>query len=607
MRRRHEMPFGAEIVADGVRFALWAPSARDVALVLDGEAVAMPRQEGGWYRLTAPSARAGTRYGFRIDGAETIVPDPASRFQPEDTSGPSLVVDPGSYAWQATAWRGRPWEETVIYEAHVGTATPAGTYAALGERLPDLAGLGFTAIELMPIADFAGRRNWGYDGVLPFAPDAAYGTPEDLKRLVDRAHGLGLMIFLDVVYNHFGPVGNYLHQYAADFFTERHKTPWGAGLNFDGRDGRPVRDYFLHNAIYWLDEYNLDGLRFDAVHAILDDSDEAIMAEIARVIRERYPERHVHLVLENEKNSARLLERDESGQARLHDAQWNDDIHHCWHAILTGESEAYYEDYADRPVERLARCLAEGFAYQGEPSRHAGGVPRGEPSAHLPPSAFVAFLQNHDQIGNRAFGDRLTSLAPPERLSLARAGLLLSPQIPLLFMGEEWGTETPFPFFVDFSADAELSRLVREGRRREFQHFAAFQNKENAERIPDPTNEATFRRAILDADESRHPPHDTILAETRDLLALRGRAIVPLTKTRFLGATSRIVAQRALDVVWRFDGGTLRFAANFGEGSAAIEPNTGAALLWSMPSLGEQLPVALPTWTGFVTLEKTQA
>ena len=271
MRRMHDMPFGAQVLDRGVRFRLWAPTATDVALVLDGEERPLPEIGEGWRELVVPEARAGQRYAYRVDGG-LVVPDPASRFQPEDAHKPSLIVDPGSYRWQDQAWRGRPWEETVIYELHVGTATPEGTYAGLMARLEDLRDLGVTAVELMPLADFPGRRNWGYDGVLPYAPDSAYGSPDDLKRLIDRAHALGLMLFVDVVYNHFGPSGNYLHAYAKTFFTERHHTPWGAGLNFDGPNGRPVRDFFIHNALYWLEEFHVDGLRFDAVHTILDDT-----------------------------------------------------------------------------------------------------------------------------------------------------------------------------------------------------------------------------------------------------------------------------------------------------------------------------------------------
>ena len=597
MRRTHAMPFGAEMTEEGVRFALWAPTAREVALVLDGADHPMPDEGDGWRRLVTPEARAGSRYAYRIDG-DLLVPDPASRFQPEDVHGPSLVVDPSAYDWSDASWTGRPWEETVLYEVHVGAATPEGTYAGLMGKLEDLRDLGVTAVELMPLFDCPGRRNWGYDGVLPFAPEAAYGTPDDLKRLVDRAHALGLMVFLDVVYNHFGPAGNYLHAYAKSFFTERHQTPWGAGINFDGRHSRPVRDFFVHNALYWLEEFHLDGLRFDAVHAILDDSPHHIIAEIAERARAVFPERMVHLVLENGANEARWLERADRERPRLHTAQWNDDIHHCWHVLLTGEGDGYYRDYADRPVERLGRCLAEGFAYQGERSEHEGGKPRGEPSAHLPPAAFVGFLQNHDQIGNRAFGERLTALAAPERLELARAGLLLSPQVPLLFMGEEWGAQTPFLFFVDFSDDPALARAVREGRAREFANFKSFAEQHGLRQVPDPTLEETFALSRLDWDEAARAPHRSIREETRALLRLRQAEVAPLVKSGFVGAQVSPTRPEALDVVWTFKAGRLRFTANFGEAEAAFERGAERILWASRSAALDQGRVRLPAWTG---------
>jgi maltooligosyltrehalose trehalohydrolase len=596
MRSIHSMPFGAELGAEGVRFALWAPSARRVALLLDGRELAMPEAGSGWRRLVVPEARAGAVYSYRIDG-ELTVPDPASRCQAEDVAGPSVVVDPETYEWSAASWSGRPWEEAVLYEAHVGTATPEGTYAGLAEKLPELRDLGVTAVELMPLADFPGRRNWGYDGVLPFAPDASYGTPDDLKRLIDEAHRLGLMMFLDVVYNHFGPAGNYLHSYATSFFTERHQTPWGAGINFDGVEARPVRDFFVHNALYWLEEYRFDGLRFDAVHAILDDSERNIVAEIAEHARASLPAREIHLVLENEANAARWLLRNQAEKPTLHTAQWNDDIHHCWHTLLTGEHDGYYEDYADKPVERLARCLAEGFAYQGELSKHKGGL-RGERSAHLPPSAFVAFLQNHDQIGNRAFGERISALAAPERLALARAGLLLSPQTPLLFMGEEWAASNPFLFFVDFSDDPELARAVRDGRRREFANFKSFAEQHAERQIPDPTAEETFRLSVLDWAEPERPPHAGIREEVRRLLRLRQGEVVPLSKTGFLGASRDLPTPDSLDVVWRFEAGTLRFVANFGGEQRAFAETAGERMLWSNAGEPARGWVRLGPWTG---------
>jgi maltooligosyltrehalose trehalohydrolase len=598
MRRLHAMPFGAEITDAGVRFALWAPTADAVALVLDGVEHPMPEACEGWRRLVAPQGRAGSRYGFRIDGGP-VVPDPASRFQPDDVHRESLVIDPAAYAWNDHSWVGRPWEEAVLYEVHVGTASPEGTYGGLANKLEILCDLGVTALELMPLADFPGRRNWGYDGVLPFAPDAAYGSPDDLKRLIDQAHALGLMVLIDVVYNHFGPAGNYLHTYAKSFFTDRHQTPWGAGINFDGAASRTVRDYFLHNALYWLEEYHADGLRFDAVHAILDDSQPHIIAEIAERVRATLPGREVHLVLENEANEARWLARNARGRPTFHTAQWDDDLHHCWHTLLTGESDGYYEDYADRPAERLGRCLAEGFAYQGEPSAHKAGAPRGEPSGHLPPSAFVTFLQNHDQIGNRGFGERLSHLAPPERLQLARAGLILSPQIPLLFMGEEWAASTPFLYFVDFSDDEALSAAVREGRRKEFANFKSFAEQHGDRTIPDPTLAETFERSRLDWREAGQSPHADVLAETRRLLRLRQEHIVPLTRTRFIGASASTPGPETLEVVWRYDGGILRFIAHFGAGLAEVETGGSWAVLWASPGTEESGNLTkLPTWTG---------
>jgi maltooligosyltrehalose trehalohydrolase len=594
------MPFGAEMTAEGVRFALWAPTAREVRLVLDGAEQVLTAEQDGWYRRVSPEAGPGSRYGYRIDG-DLVVPDPASRFQPDDVHDLSLVVRPQAYEWSDHAWTGRPWEEVVLYEAHVGTATPEGTYAGLMGKLETLRDIGITAVELMPVAEFPGRRNWGYDGVLPFAPDAAYGSPEDLKRLVERAHELGLMVFLDVVYNHFGPSGNYLHAYAKSFFTERHPTPWGAGINVDGEGSRIVRDFFFHNALYWLEEYHIDGLRFDAVHAISDDGQPHFIEELATRIRRAFPERHVHLVLENEANQARWLGRDGNRRPQLHTAQWADDIHNAWHALLTGEREGYYEDYADQPLARLARAIAEGFAYQGDPSAHKGGKTRGEPSGHLPPTAFVSFLQNHDQIGNRAFGERLSHLVSPERLSLARAVFLLSPQIPLLFMGEEWAASTPFQFFVDFESDPDLAKAVREGRRGEFAHFKAFADPEASQRIPDPTDRATYERSRIDWMEAGRPPHREILAETRNLLALRRREILPLIRSAYRDSHYKASPENTLEVTWSFEGGSLRLIANFGDKPMDASADEAAQALWSSPGVSRSgANLRLPSWTAAI-------
>ncbi|MDH5265284.1 MAG: malto-oligosyltrehalose trehalohydrolase, partial [Betaproteobacteria bacterium] len=489
MKRVHDMPFGAQARADGsCRFRLWAPAAGRVLLELrrpaGPESLAMTAQDAGWHERVVADAPPGTGYRFVLEDG-LAVPDPASRRNPADPAGPSEVVDPGAYDWRDAQWAGRPWEETIAYELHVGSFTPEGTFEAARERLDALASLGITAIELMPVADFAGARNWGYDGVLPFAPDASYGSPADLKALVDRAHALGLMVFLDVVYNHFGPEGNFLRAYAPGFFNPAHATPWGAAINFDGPSCRTVRDFFVHNALYWIEEYRFDGLRLDAVHAIADDSRPDIVAEIAAALRDGPGrERRVHLILENDRNESRRLARGADGAPAVAAAQWNDDVHHALHVLATGETDGYYAEYAAAPLEYLARALAEGFAWQGEPSPFRGGAARGEPSGHLPPTAFVAFLQTHDQVGNRAFGERVHALADPALERAALACLLLSPQIPMLFMGEEWAASTPFLYFCDFGP--ELARAVADGRRGEFARFAAFAGEAARASIPDP-------------------------------------------------------------------------------------------------------------------------
>ncbi len=545
------LPFGAEIVAGSVRFRLWAPAATSVAVCLDGEAeLPMTRGDGGWFALTTGEAGAGTRYRYRINGKMTV-PDPASRFQPEDAHGPSEVIDPGGYAWRHPGWRGRPWHETVLYELHVGTFSPEGSYDGVAARLDHLAALGVTAVELMPLSDFPGRRNWGYDGVLPFAPDSAYGTPDELKRLVDEAHGRGLAVFLDVVYNHFGPDGNYLHVYAPQFFTERRHTPWGAAIDFARRE---VRDFFIANALYWLEEFRFDGLRFDAVHAIEDDQSPDILEELADTVRTRLPGRHIHLVLENDDNAARYLARGADARPLRYDAQWNDDIHHAMHVLATGETTGYYADYAVHPAAHLARCLAEGFAYQGEASAHRGGRARGEASADLPPGAFVNFLQNHDQVGNRAFGERIEALAEPRAVEALAAIYLLAPSPPLIFMGEEWAAPEPFPFFCDFHD--QLADAVREGRRREFETFPAFRDPAARARIPDPNAEATFRAAMLDWGRRDTAPHAQRLALYRDLLALRAREIVPRLGATVGGTATWTRASAAgIAVAWPLAGG----------------------------------------------------
>ncbi|GAC1342315.1 MAG: malto-oligosyltrehalose trehalohydrolase [Acetobacteraceae bacterium] len=546
MRYAFSLPFGATLRQDGsTEFRLWAPSAATVELEIADARHPMMAEPEGWHAITLP-APAGTPYRFVLpDGLR--VPDPASRLQAPDVHDPSVVVDPTTYEWEHWEWLGRPWHDAVVYEVHAGAM---GGFRGIRERLPELQGLGVTAIELMPIADFPGRHNWGYDGVLPFAPDTAYGTPDELKALIDAAHGLGLMVLLDVVYNHFGPDGAYLHAYAKPFFRDDITTPWGAAIDFR----RPeVRNYFIQNALYWLLEYRFDGLRFDAVHAI---SEEDFLMELSVSIRDMTdPDRHVHLVLEHENNRALLL----GGPPRF-DMQWADDFHHCIHVLLTGETEGYYSDFQD-PTAMLATCLAEGFAYQGQLAPHLGRA-RGESSAHLPTTAFVYCLQNHDQIGNRAMGERLAGLAEPAALRAATALLLLSPFIPMLFMGEEWASVSPFLFFTDHNE--ELAALVREGRRAEFKHFSAFQDEAKRAAIPDPNAPATF------AASQPKPTDPEQFGFIQRLLALRHARIVPgIPGCRSEAAT--VLAPGAVRAAWRLGNGQ-RLALAINLGTAPVDP-----------------------------------
>jgi len=566
MKRKHVLPFGAELLSQGdTRFRLWAPKASSVELELSasGDLIRMAAREQGWFEVET-AARAGTQYRFKIDG-EHRVPDPASRFQREGVHGASEVLDPNSFEWEDEAWRGRPWEQTILYELHVGTFSPEGTFAGAERRLDYLAQLGVSAIELMPVACFPGKRNWGYDGVLPYAPAQSYGRPEDLKRLLDSAHAKGLMVFLDVVYNHFGPEGNYLWLYAPQFFTDRHRTPWGEAINFDGDHSRTVRDFFLHNALYWLEEYHFDGLRFDAVHAIKDDSRPDILTELAETIRRKLAGREIHLVLENDNNAARYLEREGNRRPRWYSAQWNDDIHHAAHVLVTGERDGYYAEYGDDPAAKLGRCLTEGFAWQGEGSPFRGGAARGEPSRNLPPECFVSFLQNHDQVGNRACGERVACLSSSAALRALAAVLLLAPSPPLLFMGEEFGATTPFLFFCDWSGS--LADKVRNGRREEFRKFERFSSPEAQQQIPDPNLLPTFLASKLDWNCLERPPHAEWLKIYRELLAVRRHKIVPVLKEIVPGAARyQTLGREAVLASWELTtGGSLGLFANFGQ------------------------------------------
>ena len=563
----HDLPFGASLLPSGAtRFRFWAPAQKKVSLEIDGAApVPMTAAEGGWFEAEA-ACSAGTSYRYRLDNGVSV-PDPASRVQADDVHGPSLVFDPCRYDWRHPDWRGRPWHETVLYELHAGAF---GGFAGVQAALPVLADLGVTAVELMPINDFPGWRNWGYDGVLPFAPDRSYGTPDELKALVDAAHGLGLMMFLDVVYNHFGPDGNYLSAYAPGFFRDDIATPWGAAIDFRRAE---VRRFFTENALYWVHEYRFDGLRFDAVHAISEaDWLDEMAAEVRGSVE---PRRHVHLVLEHDGNVADHLRRD-------FDAQWNDDAHHVLHTMLTGERDGYYADYADQPAQRLARALSEGFIYQGDPSAYRKGEARGTPSNDLPPTSFVLFLQNHDQVGNRPFGDRLTSHVAPERLEAAIALQLLSPHVPLIFMGEEEASRSPFLYFTDHTGD--LADAVREGRRREFAGFKGFAPGEGTSSIPDPNDPATFERSRLIPDAEHGPARRGLY---RRLLDLRREALTPrLAGARSLGATA--IEPSTVVVRWQLgDGSTLVLASNLGGEPAQIEGVVGDLLYETRPGAAD--------------------
>ena len=578
------MPFGAHCDAQECRFAVWAPAATRVALHIEPHAspLAMTGDDAGWFRANT-SAAAGSRYRFRIDD-RIEVPDPASRFQPNGVDGASEVIDANAYVWRDRDWRGRPWHEAVIYELHVGAFSGSGDYAGVRARLGDLAALGVTAIELMPLAEFAGDRNWGYDGVLPFAPAHVYGRPEELKALIDDAHMHGLMVILDVVYNHFGPAGNWLSEYAPAFFS-RARTPWGGAINFDGVGSSAVREFFLHNALYWLEEYHFDGLRLDAVHAIVDGSTPHILTELAaRVAAGPGRTRAIHLVLENDVRYA-----GEAGSVSTvatcapvragYRAQWHDDLHHAMHVVLTGETSGYYARFAAEPLAQLAAAL------------------RGRSACSL---KSVVFLQNHDQIGNRADGARLTQTVAPVALRAAATLVLLAPMVPLLFMGEEWGARAPFPFFCDFPEP--LASAVRAGRKQEFARFPEFA----AGDMPDPLAAATFVRAVL----SGPPPGDAEAARTlafyRTLLRTRRERLMPL-----LGPDVEVLhaacSDDAVYAAWQLqDGSQWHAIANLTPSARAAEPPPGACVFASdcYASDGEAgmaadilPPLSLPPWS----------
>jgi maltooligosyltrehalose trehalohydrolase len=575
MRCRHEMPFGAALTpGGGVNFRLWGPAATQVELALEAGVAAPPRlvpaacDADGWWECHVPEATAGTLYQWRING-ELLVPDPASRQNPLGPLHPSCVVDPLQFEWDP-GWSGRPWPEVVLYELHLGAFTPEGTFDAAAQRLQGLADLGITAIELMPVADFPGHFGWGYDGVLPFAPHSPYGTPDEFKHFIQQAHRLGLMVFLDVVYNHFGPAGNYLGQYAPQFFSETHHSPWGAAINFDGPGSRMVRDFFVHNALYWVLEYRIDGLRLDAVHAIVDRSQPDVLQEISSAVRAATPGRHVHLVLENENNGyPRLAETPQPGR---YDGQWNDDFHHALHVALTGETQGYYHDYGNEPLNLVARALTHGMLFEPSPRQPGGARQDCREAPAQPLGTLVNYANNHDQSGNRALGERLGQLAPPPAAPLALLLSLLTPAIPMLFFGDEFGTDTPFRYFADWTG--ELREAVRAGRQREFGHMARARDGSAIE-LPDPCDAATFEASRPDAAHRRTPDGRRALELVQSALALRRTHIAPRHHLLLTGQHSaQRIGATGLRVCWRYsDGQALLLELNLGAQPLHVAPD----------------------------------
>lgn len=567
--------FGATPLSDRrCRFVAWAPGKSNLSLILFGDAAVLPMHfDSGFYVLEA-EASPGTRYKFRLpDGRE--FPDPASRYQPDGVHGASAIVDTSNFRWTDANFGGHSLEQLVIYELHVGTFTEEGTFSAAATRLDDLVELGVTAVELMPVAQFPGARNWGYDGVYPFAPQNSYGGPAGLQQFVDAAHQRNLSVVLDVVYNHLGPEGNYLGQFGP-FFTKKYKTPWGEAINFDGADSEPVREFFIQNALYWLREFHIDGLRLDAVHGIFDFSAHHILAELNERVRglSANTRRKLHVIAESDLNDARLLHFADRGGYGL-DAQWSDDLHHALHALLTKEENGYYRDFGS--LEDLCVVMCEGWRYSGQYSeyrrRRHGNSPAG-----IPPRQFVVSSQNHDQAGNRAQGERLAQLVDFESLKLAAGVILLSPFVPLLFMGEEYGETHPFLYFTSHS-DRDLIEAVRRGRREEFAAFGWSAD------VPDPDEEATFKRSVLDYASRDSEPHRTLWNFYQQLLAIR--------KRYSLGKLTPEVrcdnARETLTLEYRTNLNALAVIFHFGDGPSLqalpFKPESASKILDSSDSM----------------------
>jgi maltooligosyltrehalose trehalohydrolase len=570
-----KLDLGANVVEGGVHFRVWAPNAERVEVVVDGpngtETSArhvLTADANGYFVGVVGDITAGARYRYSLDGGQPF-PDPCSRSQPDGPHEASEVVDPSGFDWHDAGWPGLLPDGLAIYELHVGTFTPEGTFDAAIARLADLRDLGISAIELMPLAEFPGRRNWGYDGVDLFAPFSGYGGPEGLRRFVDAAHTLGLGVLLDVVYNHFGPDGNYLRIYSNDYFTDRHVTPWGDAVNYDGPNSQHVRHFVLQNVRYWLEEYHLDGLRLDAVHEIIDTSPRHLLAEIAAV-GHSVPGRSVVIIAEDHRNLVHQIRPAANGGFGL-DGVWADDFHHALRTYLTGEREGYYANYPGALAD-VAATIEQGFLFQGQ-MRPATGEIRGTQVTDEPAREFVFCSENHDQVGNRALGERLNHLIDRERYLVASAVLLLAPETILLFQGQEFATSRPFQFFTDHNA--ELGALVTEGRRKEFAGFAAFADPVRREKIPDPQADTTFQQSVLDWGERER--NAEVYNLYRTLLALR-RSDPVLSQQQRLQTRARAVGEHLLALRRWHDTDERLLLANFGQEPAALSDDANAAL-----------------------------
>lgn len=522
-KRRRRLPIGAEVMATGgVHFRVWAPYCKQVEVVLEygpaekGQAMRVPleAEANGYFSGLVLPAKNGSLYRFRLGDDPALYPDPASRFQPQGPHGPSQVIDPAAFAWTDAGWPGCGREGLVLYEMHIGTYTRDGTWTAAMRELPELANLGITLLEIMPVADFAGRYGWGYDGVDLFAPTRLYGTPDDFRRFVDSAHRLGMGVILDVVYNHVGPDGNYLRRFSPDYFSNRDPTEWGDAINFDGPDNGPVREFFLANAGYWIEEFHLDGLRLDATQNVYDTSDEHILSAITRTVRAAAKTCATFIVAENEPQQTRLVRPREQGGFGV-DALWNDDFHHSATVALTGRNEGYYTDYLGRPQE-LISAMKWGYLYQGQRYQWQKQR-RGTPALDLPPARFISFIQNHDQVANSGRGQRVHQLTSPGRYRAMTALLLLGPATPMLFQGQEFAASTPFLYFADH--EGALAGSVQKGRAQFLAQFPSLATPETQARLPDPCDVETFRRSQLDLTERQR--HVEAYALHRDLLRLR--------------------------------------------------------------------------------------